>query len=174
VRVRIDEAGDFDFRAGWWRLGAVAAVIVPDRSWSATQAFVADRGAHRGVRELKAQEMTPEQRPEIVQFIVAQHMTVLAGAADSELFAISEQLRWRREQLAKFEAAVRSRAGRRGRVFDVLRGRCSVWRRPRGRPLAAVRSGRRRRPQAAALDDVEKVLTARSRSRVLSRDMLDV
>jgi hypothetical protein len=106
VRVRIDETGDFDFRPGWWRLGLVVAVILPDRAWPAVETFVAARAAEWDVEELKAKDMTTSQRLEVVDFIVSHELTVVAVGADSELFPMTDQRRWRTDQTAVFEAAV--------------------------------------------------------------------
>lgn len=110
--IRIDEAGNFDFRdSERFRVAGIASVIVPDRSRSAVETFVAEKQVQRNMEdELKAHGMDQEQLIEMVAFMEQENLAIVGVVTDSEIFDIAAQRRWRTKQVALFEeAAARSR-----------------------------------------------------------------
>lgn len=112
VLIRIDEAGDFDFRdPERFRVAAIASVIIPDESHSAVKAFVAEMKLRWSMEvELKAGGMTQGQLMEMAAFMKQENLPIVGVVTDSEIFDIAAQRRWRAKQVALFEeAAARSR-----------------------------------------------------------------
>ncbi|MDQ4144161.1 MAG: hypothetical protein M3198_10545 [Actinomycetota bacterium] len=104
MRIRIDEAGDFNYRdeTRVW-ISVVGGIVIPDKRWASIEAFVVDR--KWTMPELKAAEMTDAQLLEVAEFIVAHDLTVGAIATDSHIFTADAQREWREKQVAGFRAA---------------------------------------------------------------------
>jgi hypothetical protein len=111
MRVRVDEAGSFDFRKHErFAVGAIAAVVIPDTRWSAVKTFVKEKQQLWDMpRELKACNMKELELGEMAEFFQTQGLPVVGVVTDSKIFSIDAQKRWRSLQVEKFkEAAARS------------------------------------------------------------------
>lgn len=96
VRIRVDEAGDFNYRdrSRFW-VSVVAGVVIPDNRWAAVEAFVAERRRRWDMPELKAAHMDDSQLMDVAQFIIAEDLPVAAIATDSRIFTADAQREWR-------------------------------------------------------------------------------
>jgi hypothetical protein len=111
VRIRVDEAGDFNYRdrSRLW-VSVVAGIVIPDNSWAAVEAFATERRRRWDMPELKAADMNDAQLMDVARFIIAENLTAAAIATDSRIFTADAQREWRERQVAVFRAsAARSR-----------------------------------------------------------------
>jgi len=106
MRIRIDEAGDFNYHDETrLSISVVAGIVIPDQSWDAVEQFVRARQSDWDMTELKAGEMDDAQLMEVAELVIAENLTVAASATDSHIFTADSQALWRERQLAVVTAA---------------------------------------------------------------------
>lgn len=107
MKVRIDEAGDFNYaNLDRFRVSVLAGLVIPDGQWDAVQRSVHELAASWGVDELKANAMNTEQLMVLARLVADHELTVAAIATDARIFTAEAQRRWRDRQTAVFLEAV--------------------------------------------------------------------